>query len=96
MQLVLCSDLYNDLYYNHFRNGPICDCLEDIENAEYYIFNCSRYNISRVILFDRTRAFHSLSVNAVLYGNLNLNDDDNRLLFDAVQAFIQDTNRFNN
>ena len=91
-----CSDLYYDLYYNHLHDSPICDCLEDIENAEHFIFKCSRYNISRLILFNRTRAFHPLKVNAVLYGNQNLHDDDNRLLLDAVQAFIQDIKRFNN
>ena len=84
------------LFQNLYIGLAICDCLEDIENAEHFIFKCSRYNISRVILFNRTRAFHPLSVNAVLYGNPNLHDDDNRLLFDAVQAFIQDTKRFNN
>ena len=34
-----CSDLYNDLYYNHLRDSPICDCLEDIENAEHFILD---------------------------------------------------------
>ena len=45
--------------------------------------------------FDKTRAFHPMSVHTILNGNRNLSDDDNILFFDAVQQYIYETRRFN-
>lgn len=89
-----CSDLHYDLYLNHLRDNSLCECLEDIEDAEHFIFKCPRYYHSRIAFFNRTRVLHPLSVHAVLYGNPNLTDHDNEFLFNAVQIYIQDTRRF--
>ena len=34
------------------------------------------------------------SLNNLLYGDLNLNNDHNKLLFQTVQKYISDTKRF--
>lgn len=91
-----CSDLHEDLFQNHLRDNPLCDCLEEAESAEHYIFKCKRYTIQRVTLFHRTRTFHPLSVNVMMHGNSNVSDDANTILFDAVFKYIKDTGRFNN
>ena len=84
----------NDLFINHLRDTPECQCQTDIEDAEHYFFNCL-FLASRYTHFDKTRAFHPLSVHAVLNGNRNLSEDDNQLLFDAVNQYIYETKRFN-
>ena len=33
-----CSNLHLDLYTNHLKDDPICDCLGDAESAEHYFF----------------------------------------------------------
>lgn len=89
-----CSDLHADLFYNHLRDNALCDCQQDIEDAEHFIFRCSRYDHERIIMFHRTRQFHPLSVSDALYGKTNLSDDDNSALFEAIQTFIKETGRF--
>ena len=39
-----CSNLNNDLYQNHLKDSPLCDCGRSIEDAEHYFFRCERYN----------------------------------------------------
>ena len=45
-------------------------------------------------MFHETRKYHPLSLNALLYGKSSLSDDDNFILFQAVQQYIKDTRRF--
>ena len=33
-----CSNLNEDLYQNHLRLDPMCECGNEIENAEHYFF----------------------------------------------------------
>ena len=89
-----CSDLNNDLVQNHLRNDPYCSCGNDIENAHHYFFECVYYNQLRIEMFNKTRAYHPLSLHTLLFGKSTLSDVDNHLLFQAVQQFIKDTRRF--
>ena len=67
-----CSNLNEDLYQTHLRLDPMCECGNEIENAEHYFFKCSRYKDIRAWLFRATRAFHPLSVRKLLFGIANL------------------------
>ena len=89
-----CSNLHNDLFHNHLRYNPFCDCLEEIEDAEHYFFRCRRFIDQRLSLFHKTRHLHPLNTNLLLSGNLNISYNDNVLLFEAVQKYIKDTARF--
>ena len=71
-----CSNLNEDLYQNHLRLDPMCECGNEIENAEHYFFKCSRYKDIRTSLFRATRAFHPL------FGIANLSYNQNCLLFE--------------
>ena len=56
------------LYCNHFRDSPISDCLENMENAEHFIFKCSRYNVSNFI--QQNESFRGRSGGAMVLGKL--------------------------
>ena len=45
-------------------------------------------------MFQQTRHFHPLSLNAVLVGKTSLSDEDNFVLFQAIQQYIKDSMRF--
>ena len=45
-------------------------------------------------IFRKTRNFHPLSVEAVLFGKSGISDIDNFLLFQAVRQCIKDRGRF--
>ena len=90
-----CSDLKSDLFQNHLTDSLSCSCGNVNENAIHYFFECENYSNPRLVMFRSTRKFHPLSLNTVLFGKSNLSDDDNFLLFQAVQQYIKDTRRFN-
>ena len=89
-----CSDLKSDLFQNHLTDSLSCSCGNVNENAIHYFFECENYSNPRLVMFRSTRKFHPLSLNTVLFGKSYLSDDDNFLLFQAVQQYIKDTRRF--
>ena len=89
-----CSHLNEDLYINHLRLDPMCDCYTGVENAEHYFFKCHRYSDFRISLFRATREFHPLNINKLLFGSADLTFDQNCLLFEEVQTYIKNTKRF--
>ena len=89
-----CSNLNADLYRNHIKLSPSCDCGAELEDAEHYLFKCHRYIPERIQLFTETRDYHPLSVDKLLFGFQNLNDDQNELIFKQVQKYINGTKRF--
>ena len=46
-------------------------------------------------MFYKIRQFLPLSVSDALNGKRNLSEDDNSVLFEAIQPYIKDTRRFN-
>lgn len=91
-----CSNLNNDLYRNHLRVDPSCQCGDVCENAEHFFFKCSLYHEQRVTLFRTTQLFHPLNTNTLLFGKNNLLPEENEMIFAAVQNYIKHTNRFVN
>ena len=45
-------------------------------------------------MFDKTRPLHLLSLNTILYGKPSLSNDENFPLFQTVQPYIKDSERF--
>ena len=77
------------LFYNHLRDDPLCDCQQDVEDAEHFILKCPRYLKQRLVMFHKTRQFRPLSVSVVLNGNPDLDAENNLILFDAIQKYIR-------
>lgn len=90
-----CSNLKNDLYLNHLSPSPLCCCSQVVEDAEHYFFLCSKFLDERIILFHSVHNFHPLNLHKLLYGDEALSEDDNTVLFTAVQNFIKSSRRFN-
>ena len=89
-----CSSFNFDLYNNHIANDPFCECDEEIEDAVHYFFECQRYDIPRIVLFNATRNCHPLSIKILLFGNPYLSDQDNHIIFHGVHLFIKSSRRF--
>ena len=45
-----CSNLNLDLYNNHIRDNPLCDCLRNVESAEHFFFECTRFVAQRTVI----------------------------------------------
>lgn len=89
-----CSNLNKDLYDNHLKDSPACDCGTDVEDAEHYFFRCDIYTIQRIRFFHSSRRFHPLGVQFLLYGSDQLSEEDNITFFSYVHEYIRETKRF--
>ena len=88
-----CSSLNHDLFQRNINDSPLCQC-GGIENAEHFFFSCPFYNIQRVALINSVSVHSNFSLQTILYGNLMLSFHANIAIFEAVQKYIHDTNRF--
>ena len=91
-----CSNLNHDLCRNHLRLLERCECGSEREDAEHYLFQCKLFLNARLKLFQKTRSFHPLNTNLLLFGSSEFSDGDNINIFNAVHAYIKETNRFSN
>ncbi|MCG7867669.1 MAG: hypothetical protein JAY74_15080 [Candidatus Thiodiazotropha taylori] len=89
-----CSNLNYDLFRNHLKVSPLCSCNTDNETSTHYFFECPLYDIQRLTFFRRTRHYHPLSLNTLLFGKDTLTKSDNDTLFLEVLGFIKNTGRF--
>ena len=89
-----CSMLCNDLYLNHLRDSPMCNCNSGPEDAEHFFFNCMLFSAQRLELFRNTRMFHPLSTQKLLFGIPILTVEENERLFLEVQKYLKNTKRF--
>ena len=88
-----CSVLNYDLFIKHIVASQLCRCGE-VENAEYYFLKCSFYRNQRAKLIRTVSQFCRVTINCLLRGNSDLSYQRNVRIFEAVQAYIQDSKRF--
>ena len=86
----------NDLFINHLRDNPLCNCCNEIESGEQYFFYCSNYRNERREFYEIVGDFQPLKINVLLYGNDTFDKTLNSSLFRAVHDYIQSTKRFYN
>ena len=87
------SDLNYDLYNRHLRNNTNCACGFENENVEHYLLNCPNYINVRANTID-TLPIELRTVQILLHGKQELNLQTNTNIFDIVQNYIKQTNRF--
>ena len=90
-----CSKLNSDLCNNlHVTDSSQCDCGALVENAQHYFLECPFFNENRISLFNQIGELTIINTNILLYGNAELNMDENKRVFDAVHEYIISTKRF--
>ena len=78
------------------EDDPFCTCDRVIEDAYHYFFICPNYNDQRLVLLNAVSQITEPMLSYLLRGTCNyeLSVNDNDKLFNHVQTFIQETNRF--
>ena len=90
-----CSSLNYDLYSKNIIESPLCNCrCGEIENADHFFFRCHLYQNHRQVLIDTLSQHGNITLNIILNGGLNLPNEANIAIFEAVQRYIQRTKRF--
>ena len=60
----------------------------------HYLMECPLFNVYRNSLINQIGQLTNINTDILLYGNPELNLDENRRVFDAVHDFITNTRRF--
>jgi hypothetical protein len=91
-----CSKLNAHLYHNlHVIQSPQCVCGYPQEDPQHFFFNCPCFNTQRGALLNTVGLVsNNINERMLLYGDPDISFDDNRIVFDAVLKFINQTDRF--
>ncbi|MCP3901810.1 MAG: hypothetical protein GY707_19040, partial [Desulfobacteraceae bacterium] len=90
-----CSKLKHDLCFNlKVIDEPSCSCGAEIENASHFFFECPLYTDIRNDLMNAVTLITIPNIDFLLFGNPQLDNQQNKELFNAVHLFITKSNRF--
>ena len=88
-----CSSLNYDLYSKNIIESPLCNCrCSDRENADHFFFRCQLYRNHRQVLMDTLLQHGNITLNIILNDDLNLPNEFNIVIFEAVQRYIYPKN----
>ena len=90
-----CSALNQHLFSKNIIPSPLCDC-GGIENARHFLLECAFYQDIRRDMLAVISPICSPNLNTLIYGNPEASNDDNIVIFKAVQRFISKSKRFIN
>ena len=88
-----CSSLNLHLFLKNITESPLCRC-GSIENTEHFFLYCRYHQAQPDELISVIRPYHVPTTNLFLYGDDNLSEHTNKLIFESVQTFIIGTKRF--
>ena len=78
----------------HVIDDPSCACGNPVESPRHYFLECPLYSRPRAELIQTVSDITDCNINVLLFGDGNLNYDQNAIIFQSVQKFIKCTNRF--
>ena len=85
--LTECSSLNYHLYCRNLVPSPDCVCGE-VENNNHHLLRCPRYAAIRNKIVNLFLRHSNVTVDILLYGNINLPVNNNEEIFTAVQKYI--------
>ena len=88
-----CSKLNSHLHSLHVLDDPSCPCGSDNEDIYHYFYICPLFTNQRQRLLHSIRNFNITDWQMLLYGNTNLDLDQNAMLFKFVHEYIENTGR---
>lgn len=90
-----CSKLNAHLCNNlHVIDDESCSCGHFREDPFHFFMECPRYVALRNELFTKVVQYSNFNISTLLYGDPDLSLSENCKLFEAVQLYITDSERF--
>ena len=89
-----CSSLNSDLYRVNLTISPTCQCGHAHEDVFHYFFQCNIYTNQRLSLFNSLSIYAPITIDMLLFGDLNMSNEDNEFITLCVQKYIHETKRF--
>ena len=83
-----CSALNAHLFIRNLVESPNCIC-GITETVSHFLLDCPRHTTLRQqLLFSLLDIPETISLNLLMFGAVNLNDEENKAVFKSVQTFI--------
>ena len=89
-----CSALKKHLHRLEIVASPTCACSLEDEDTYHFLFVCPIYAVHRAIMLEHIHQIAYPNLNLVLHGDPNLPWEANKIIFAAVQRYIEQTKRF--
>ena len=90
-----CSPLKDHLVKNlHVIENPTCDCGISVEDNSHFLLECVLYVHQRESMLSKITGFVAVTTDLLLFGDLNLPFEQNKIIFEAVHVFLKETERF--
>ena len=89
-----CSLLNAHLADRHIIADASCNCGHTREDSIHYFFVCNQYDLPRALLHREILKYSTFNLHTVLYGDSDLSYVDNKIIFEAVHTYIEQTQRF--
>ena len=74
----------------HITDSPLCSC-GCVENLQHFFFHCHKYQAQRNEFLNSISLYHIPSLYLLLQGELTLDLETNKIIFEKVQRFIIET-----
>ena len=90
-----CSSLNQHLFVKNVVESPLCQCGHP-ETTKHFLLQCQRYSDIHVRheLIDKVSPITCPTVDILLYGDNSKDLRSNSAIFEAVQKYINDSQRF--
>ena len=75
------------LFLKNITESPLCRC-GSIDNTEHFFLYCRFHQAQRDELISVITPYQAPTTNLFLYGDENLSEQTNKLLFESVQTFV--------
>jgi hypothetical protein len=83
-----CSALHAHLFIRNLVESPNCIC-GITETVSHFLLDCPRHTtIRQQLFFSLLDIPVTISLNLLIFGSVNLNDEENKAVFKSVQTFI--------
>jgi len=88
-----CSSLNQHHFVKNVIESPLCQCGHP-ETTQHFLLQCQRYSDIRHELIDKVSSITCPTVDTLLYGDNSKDLRSNTAIFEAVQKYIKDSQRF--
>ena len=89
-----CSNLNFHVFELHVIDDPLCFCGTGVEDSEHFFMKCPLYHTSRQRLIQIITDISVFNIDVLLFGDENLDIEQNCVIFDAVHEYILQSERF--
>ena len=76
------------------KDSPACNCGFPVESPKHYFLNCPLFARPRAELIRSVNEITDCNVNILLFGNKELNMEDNIKILKSVHNYMKETKRF--